>query len=166
MTDMQRFATLLTVLALLCFAAAPVQATGPRQKTRTEYVVTERNPFTGGLQNSRRFLDRDAANLFYAKVAQGHWVKWRFIGINEPLRYRRFSTAAEAQNFITTDGPSKTGKLGFALLTNETSAVAARVSYTTQVVSVNGGGAGGGNGNGNQPDVGGIIDRIIGIIDR
>ncbi len=163
---MQRFAALLTVWSLLLLTSAPVQATSPRPSTRTEYIVTERNPFTGGVQNTRRFLDRNAANAFYSAVARAHWVQWKFIGINEPLRFRRFDSAAAAQNFIRNDGPSKSGKLGFALLTNDTRTVATRVSYTTQVVPVTGGGTGGGNGNGNQPDVGRIIDRIIGIIDR
>lgn len=162
---MQRLAALLTVSTLLVAAATPVQATSPR--TRTEYVVTERNPITGGVQSIRRFTDRNAANNYYSLAARAHWVQWKFMGINEPLRFRRFNSAAAAQTFIQNDGPSKTGKLGFALLTNDTRAVASKVSFTSQVVPVTGGGNGGGNGNGNnQPDVGQIIDRIIGIIDR
>jgi hypothetical protein len=82
---------------------------------------------------------------------------------NEPLRFRRFNSSFAAQSFIDSDGPSKSGKLGFAILTNETRNVATKVKATTVTVPVTGGGNGGGNGG---PDVGEVIDRIIGIIGR
>jgi hypothetical protein len=160
---MTRLLPILTVFSLAFAFAAPVQAT-PRAKTRTEYVVTETHPFTGGTVSTTRFANREAANQHYALVSRAHWVQWRFVGINEPLRYRRFTTPFAAQGFIDTDGPSRSGKLGFAILTNETRNVASRVSLTTVNVPVTGGGRGGGNGNGRE--VIDTIDRIIGIIGR
>ncbi len=156
---MQHPFAIFAVFALAAVAASPAQAT-PR--TRVEYVVTETNPFTGGVVSTTRHSDKAAADRQYAALSKAHWVKWRFVGINEPLRFRRFGSSFAAQRFIETDGPSKTGKLGFAILTNETRNVATKVRLTTVRVPVNGGG----NGGGDAGRVIDTIDRIIGIIGR
>jgi hypothetical protein len=98
------------------------------------YVVSEYNPVTGGVYGTRTFNRQADAYAYRDQLARAHWVKWRFVGVNEPIRYRRFSSSSAAQRFIDTDGPSKTGKLGFALLTNETRAVSTRVSMSTRRV--------------------------------
>jgi hypothetical protein len=158
---MQRLLPLLTVFSLVFAASGPAHATTPR--TRTEYVVKEINPVTNGAVRTERFADRNAANQFYATLSKAHWVKWRFAGINEPLRFRRFSSSFLAQRFIDDNGPSKSGALGIAVLTNETRNVPTKVTLTTVTVPV----TGPGNGRGNPgPDVVEVIDRIIGIIGR
>ena len=156
---MTRLLSLVTVLSLVLGTALPAHAT---PKTRVEYVVTEVNPFTKGIERTQRFTDKGAADRAYAIMSRAHWVKWRFAGVNEPLRFRRFASSAAAQNFIETDGPSKTGKLGFAILTNETRNVATKVSMQQAVVPVTGGRPGPTGPN----EVIDTIDRIIGIIDR
>ncbi len=161
---MQRLLTILAVFGLISATTLSAQAT-PRPKTRTEYVVTEYNPFTKGTVSTTRYSDKRQADRQHALRSKAHWVKWRFAGINEPLRFKRFNSSFEAQRFIDTDGPSKTGKLGFAILTNETRNVASRVSITAVTVPVTGGGNGGG-GSGRNGEVVEIIDTIIGIIDR
>lgn len=158
---MQRLLTLLAVFGLVWATTLSAEAT-PRKRTRTEYVVTEYNPLTGGVVTTARFRDKAAADRQQAALSKVHWVKWRFVGINEPLRFRRFGSSFAAQRFIDTDGPSRTGKLGFAILTNETRVVRTRVAQTAVKVPVNGGGNGGGGG----PNAGEVIDRIIGIIGR
>ncbi len=160
---MPRVLTILAVFGLISATTLTAQAT-PKKKTRLEYVVTEVNPFTGGVVSTTRYNNKAAADRQHAALRKAHWVQWKFFGINEPLRFRRFSSSLAAQNFINTDGPSKTGKLGFAILTNDTRNVATRVRLTTVAVPVNGGGNGGGNGNAGE--VIDAIDRIIGIIDR
>jgi len=158
---MTRLLSILPVLSLAFAAALPAEANA-RPKTRVEYVVTEINPFTKGVERTRRFNTKEAADREYATLSRAHWVKWRFAGINEPLRFRRFDSSYTAQNFINSDGPSKTGKFGFAILTNETKNVAAKVSLTAVTVPVTGGGR-----RPTGPDeVIDTIDRIIGIIDR
>jgi hypothetical protein len=117
----------------------PGPGPGPRPEPRpvrpeTVYVVTEYNPITGGVYSTRRFTKQSDAYNQRDAIARVHWVKWRFAGINEPLRSRRFANGAAAQNFINTDGPSKTGAAGFAILTNETRAVPTRVTITTREV--------------------------------
>jgi len=159
---MTRLLSFLTVFPLVVAATVPAQAT-PKPKTRTEYVISETNPFTGGAESTKRFTDRNAANAYYARVSKAHWVFWRFVGINEPARFRRFESSYVAQRFIDNDGPTKSGKLGVALLTNETRNVPTKVKLTAVVVPITDGGSGGGNG---RPDVGQVIDRLIGIIDR
>lgn len=156
---MTRLLSLLTMFTLVFAATIPAEAT-PR--TRSEYVVTENHPVTNGTVSTRRFTDRNAANQHYAAVSKAHWVKWRFVGINEPLRFRRFDSSFAAQRFIDNDGPSKSGALGIAILTNETRNVPAKVKLTEVKVPV----TGGGNGGGGRPDVVDVIDTIIGIIDR
>ena len=104
----------------------------PVPQPQVEYVVQEYNPITGGLYQTYRFRNRSQAYAMRDNLARAHWVKWRFVGINEPIRYRRFSSSTMAQNFINNDGPSKSGKLGFAILTNETRAVPTRVRMTTR----------------------------------
>lgn len=106
----------------------------PAPQPKYVYVVSEYNPITGGLYRSRTFDRQRDAYAYRDQLARAHWVKWRFMGINEPIRYRRFSSSTSAQRFIETDGPSKTGKLGFALLTKETRAVPTRVSISTRRV--------------------------------
>ena len=156
---MNRLLPIVAVLALTANFASLAQAT-PR--TRVEYIVTETNPFTGGVQSATRFTDKASADRHFATLGKVRWVKWRFAGINEPLKFRRFVSSAAAQNFIETDGPSKTGKLGFAILTNETRNVAGKVKLTSETVPV----TGGGNGGGRPVEVIDVIDRIIGVIDR
>jgi hypothetical protein len=158
---MQRLLTLLVVFGLVSATALPAQAT-PRQKTRLEYVVTEINPVTGGVVSTTRHASKAAADQQYAALSRAHWVKWRFEGINEPLRFRRFKSSFQAQAFIDANGPSKSGALGFAILTKETRNVPTRMKMTTVKVPV----SGGGNGGGNASEVIDTIDRIIGIIDR
>jgi hypothetical protein len=159
---MQRLLTLLAVFGLVSAMTLSAEAT-PRNRTRTEYAVTEYNPFTGGVVTTARFRDKADADRHQAALNKVHWVKWRFAGINEPLRFRRFGTSFAAQRFIDTDGPSKTGKLGFAFLTNETGIVASRVTQTAVAVPISGGGDRGGGDAGEVIDA---IDRIIGIIGR
>ena len=155
---MQRLLTMLAVFGLVSATTISAEAT-PR--TRTEYVVTETHPVTKGVISTKRFANRAEAvrQLDSAKLV--HWVQWRFLGVNEPMRYQRFKSAGEAQNFINTDGPSKSGRLGVAVLTNETKLLRAQVSLTEVKVPVTGGGNGG---NGNAGEVIDTIDRIIGII--
>jgi hypothetical protein len=100
-----------------------------------EYIVTEYNPFTKGVYDTpRRFTDEAEANENYDALRNAHWVQWRFAGINEPLRWRRFSSSTAARRFIDTDGPSKTGALGFAILTDETKVVPGDVRLTKEEV--------------------------------
>jgi hypothetical protein len=106
----------------------------PRPRPNVEYVVKEFNPITGGLYNTKTFAKQSDANAYRDTVARVHWVKWRFAGINEPLRSRRFANSRAAQQFIDSDGPSKTGKAGFAILTNETGAVPARTGMSIRQV--------------------------------
>lgn len=159
---MQRLLTIIAAMGLVSATTLSVQAT-PR--TRTEYVVTETNPFTRGTVSTTRYLDKAQADRQHALRSKAHWVQWRFEGINEPLRFKRFNSSFEAQRFIDSDGPSKTGKFGFAILTGETRNVASRVTIKAITVPVTGGGNGGG-GQGGNGEVVEIIDRIIGIIDR
>jgi len=157
---MQRLLTILAIFGLISASTLSAQAT-PRQRTRTEYVVTEYNPFTGGKVSTARFFDRAQADRQYDSLSKAHWVKWRFVGINEPLRFQRFKSSFEAQYFINHDGPSKSGKLGFAILTNETRVVPTRVRIAAFTVPVNGGG----NNGGGQVGSGEVIDTIGRIID-
>lgn len=106
----------------------------PRPRPTVEYVVKEFNPITGGLYSTKVFAKESDANSYRDSVARVHWVKWRFAGINEPLRSRRFANSRTAQNFVDTDGPSKTGKAGFAILTDETRVVPARTGLSTRRV--------------------------------
>lgn len=161
---MSRLLAILAAVALVSATTVTAQAT-PRPKTRLEYMVTEINPMTGGVVTTKRFSSKSDADQVYGALSRTHWVKWRFVGINEPLRYRRFKSSFEAQRFINTDGPSKSGKLGFAILTNETRVVAGKVTLTTVRVPVSGGDAGGGRG-ADPGEVIDAIDRIIGIIGR
>lgn len=164
---MTRLLITLALFATISATTLTAQAT-PKQKTRREYIVTEFNPVTKGTVSTTRFADKAAADRHYAGLSKAHWVQWRFHGINEPLRFRRFKSSFEAQRFINSDGPSRSGKLGFAILTNETSNVPTRVTFRTVTVPVSGGGSGGGggngNGNGNAGEVIDAIDKIIGII--
>ncbi len=160
---MTRLLITLAVFATISAATLTAQAT-PKQKTRLQYVVTESNPFTGGVVSTTRYFDRADADRHHAALSKAHWVQWKFFGINEPLRFKRFKSSFEAQRFIASDGPSKTGKLGFAILTNDTRNVATRVTIRTVTVPVSGGGSGGGGGNGNAGEVIDAIDKIIGII--
>jgi hypothetical protein len=114
--------------------------------------------------STKRYTARNQATQQLDSLKAAHWVQWRFMGINEPLRFQRFKSAGEAQHFINTDGPSKSGKLGIALLTDETKMLRSNVTPREMVVPVTGGGNGGGNGN--QGQVIDTIDRIIGIIGR
>jgi hypothetical protein len=155
---MQRF---LPVLAMFALSAAVTSTAYATPRTRIEYVVTEYNPFTGGRVSTNRYTDKAAADRRHAEAKKAHWVKWRFVGVNEPLRFRRFQNSFAAQDFIENDGPSKTGKLGFAILTNETRNVASKVSLTTVTVPVTDG-----RGGGDTDEVIDTIDRIIGIIGR
>ncbi len=159
---MTRLLSIIAVFGLVSATTLTAEAT-PR-RTRIEYVVTESHPRTGGVISTRRYANRDQATQQHDALRSAHWVQWRFMGINEPMRYQRFKTAGEAQNFINTDGPSKTGKLGIALLTDETKMLRSNVTLREIVVPVTGGGNGGGNGN--QGQVIDTIDRIIGIIGR
>jgi hypothetical protein len=99
-----------------------------------EYVVTEFNPITGGVYRTRTFSRQADANAYKDSVSRVHWVQWRFVGINEPLRSRRFSSSTAAQRFIDTDGPSRSGAAGFAILTHETSIEPARVRVAARQV--------------------------------
>lgn len=108
----------------------------PRPQPRVEYVVSEYNPITGGVYRTQRFATRSQANLYRDSLARAHWVKWRFVGINEPIRFQRFNSVTAAQHFIANDGPSKSGKLGFALLENKTRAVPTRTTLSTQRTSL------------------------------
>jgi hypothetical protein len=158
---MSRLLTVLAVFGLVLVATLAAEAT-PKKKTRTEYVVVETNPITGGVVSTTRFPNKSAADRQFAARRKAHWVKWRYAGINEPLRFKRFNSSFEAQRFIDTDGPSKSGKFGFAILTNETRNVPTRVKLTAVAVPVSGGGNRGGD---VDPDkVIGAIDRIIGIL--
>jgi hypothetical protein len=159
---MYRLLITLAVFGLVSATSLSSQAT-PRNRTRVEYIVTEYNPMTGGKVSTNRYYDRTSADRQYDSLSKAHWVKWRFVGINEPLRFRRFRSSYEAQNFINNDGPSKSGKLGFAILTNQTRIVPTKVTLTTVNVPVNGGGPGNG-GNVDAGQVVGVIDKIIGII--
>ncbi len=150
---------LLTLVAALGLASSFTLTAEATPRTRTEYVVTERHPATGGVVLTNRFSSRTEAVRYYDSLGRAHWVQWKFMGINEPMRYRRFSSHAAAQTFINTDGPSKTGKLGFALLTNDTKILKSRVSFSQVEVPVSGGG-------GNPGEVIDVIEGIIGIIDR
>jgi hypothetical protein len=161
---MTRLLTLVAALGLVSTFTLTAEAT-PRKRTRTEYVVTERHPGTGGVVSTSRYTSRNEAVRYYDALGRAHWVQWKFMGINEPMRYRRFSSHSAAQTFINTDGPSKTGKLGFALLTNDTKILKSRVSFTQVEVPVSGGG-GGGNGGGNPSEVIDVIEGVIGIIGR
>ena len=102
----------------------------PRPRPTVEYVVKEFNPITGGLYSTKVFAKQSDANAYRDSVARVHWVKWRFAGINEPLRSRRFANSRTAQNFVDSDGPSKTGKAGFAILTDETRVIPARTGLS------------------------------------
>lgn len=157
---MQRLLTLLAVFGLVSATTVLAQATPP--KTRAEYVVTETHPATKGVISKKRYANRAQALQQHDALQSAHWVQWRFMGINEPMRYQRFKTAGEAQRFINSDGPSKSGRLGVALLTNETKMLRAKVTLAEAVVPVTGGGNGGGTRN--PDEVIDTIDRIIGII--
>ncbi len=105
----------------------------PQPQPTYTYTVTEYNPFTGGVIGTpRTFSNRNSAEAYRSSIARVHWVKWRFVGINEPLRWQRFGSSTSAQNFVRNDGPSRSGKLGFAILTHETRVVAGRVSLTSR----------------------------------
>ena len=80
---MQRLLTVLAVFGIMAATTLSADAT-PRKKTRTEYVVTEHHPFTGGVVSTKRYTDRAAADRQSAALSKAHWVKWRFVGINEP----------------------------------------------------------------------------------
>jgi hypothetical protein len=157
---MTRLLTLVAALGLVSTFTLTAQAT-PR--TRTEYVVAEVHPATKGAVSTTRYRNRADAVRHYDSLKKAHWVQWKFLGINEPMRYRRFTSAAQAQAFINNDGPSKSGKLGIALLTNDTKILKSRVSFSQVEVPVSGGGNGGG---GNAGEVIDVIEGIIGIIDR
>jgi hypothetical protein len=149
---MKRYAARLTLVATLVAGAtlAPVyesQAAPPQKNTfhpapkpqvpyKTEYVVTEYNPITGGVFNTYRYPDANAANRRADLLRRVHWVKWRFVGINEPLRSRRFDNSTAAQQFIDSNGPSRSGALGIGILTNETRAVPATVVVRQERVPV------------------------------
>jgi hypothetical protein len=106
----------------------------PRPNPNLVYVVTEYNPITGGVYNSQSFNNRSDAYAYRDAVARVHWVKWRFVGINEPLRSRRFQTSFAAQRFIDSDGPSRSAALGVAILTGETRVVPTRVNISSRLL--------------------------------
>jgi hypothetical protein len=160
---MTRLLPLVAALGLVSTFTLTAEAT-PR--TRTEYVVTELHPATNGVVSTARYTNRADALRRYDMLTKVHWVQWKFIGINEPMRYRRFATVGLAQAFINDDGPSKSGKLGIALLTGDTKILKGRVTFSQVQVPVTGGGDGGRVGGGNAGEVIDAIDRIIGIIGR
>jgi hypothetical protein len=126
---MPRLLALLVVCGLVSATTLTAEAT-PRKKTRTEYIVTEVHPGTGGRISTARFPTRAAALQHHDILKTGHWVQWKYVGINEPMRYQRFKTAGLAQAFIDNDGPSRSGRLGIALLTGDTKILPAKVSFT------------------------------------
>lgn len=161
---MQRLLTLLAFSGFVSAATLSAEATPP--KNRREYIVTETHPATRGAISTKRFANQSQALQHADALRAAHWVQWRFMGINEPLRFQRFKSAGEAQKFINNDGPSKSGKLGIALLTDETKMLRSRVLLSEVVVPVTGGGGNGSGGNGGAGEVIDVIDRIIGVIDR
>ena len=112
----------------------PLPPRPPRPNPNLVYVVTEYNPITGGVYNTQSFNNRSDAYVYRDAMARIHWVKWRFVGINEPLRSRRFQTSVAAQRFIDSNGPSRSGAAGFALLTGETRVVPTRVNISSRLL--------------------------------
>ncbi|MGH7390224.1 MAG: hypothetical protein ACREM3_12320 [Candidatus Rokuibacteriota bacterium] len=106
----------------------------PPPKVAVKHVVTERNPFSGGVESTREFAEADRA-VFTRECAERrkvHWVSWRYAGINEPLRSRRFATRAAAQRFVDDRGPQKMGTVPALTVLGEAAAVvAARVACDT-----------------------------------
>jgi hypothetical protein len=94
------------------------------------YLVTEYNPFSKGVENQKVFSPQESAKYTqtcnaYKKI---HWVKWRYAGINEPLRTLRFSSYRAAQGFIDNNGPAKKGLIpGIAFLSEPAKIVPAKV---------------------------------------
>jgi hypothetical protein len=107
----------------------------PKRQPQYEYVVQEYNPINGSLVATYRFRDRSQANAMQDRLARAAWVQWRFVGVNQPLKFRRFSSGSAAQNFILAKGPQKSGKLGWAVLKKgDTRVLATRVRMTTRRV--------------------------------
>lgn len=99
-----------------------------------KYVVTERNPFSGGVESAREFAqaDHSAFTRYCLERRKTHWVSWRYVGINEPLRSRRFPTREAAQRFIDDRGPQNLGAVpALTALGQAAAIVAARVACDT-----------------------------------
>lgn len=105
----------------------PVPPAPPRAAVK--YVVTERNPFSGGVESAREFGEAEQAAFTRecTERSKVHWVSWRSIGVSEPLRSRRFATREAAQRFIDDGGPQKV----FPVLGQAAAIVAARVGCDT-----------------------------------
>ena len=102
----------------------------PPPEPRYRFEAVEKNPFTGGVERKRDFAHESRAAYEQACTSfrKVHWVKWRYFGINEPLRSKRFATRAQAQAFIDRNGPAEVAAVkGIAILSEAATLVAARV---------------------------------------
>lgn len=116
---------------------APRPASPTPPPAAVKYVVTERNPFSGGVETAREFAQADhpAFTRYCMELRKTHWVSWRYVGINEPLRSRRFPTRQAAQRFIDDRGPQNLGAVPALTALGEAAAiVAARVACDTIVL--------------------------------
>lgn len=133
-----------TVIALLVGGTAPwwwsalfdsePPAPPAPPRAAVKYVVTERNPFSNGIESVREFAaaDHDAFTRECTKRGKVHWVSWRYAGINEPQHSRRFATRQAAQTFIDTRGPQNQGAVpALTILGQAAAIVAARVACAT-----------------------------------
>jgi len=103
----------------------------PEPEQRLRFLVSESNPFTGGLERQAEFQheQRDAYTKACDAYRKVHWVKWRYAGISEPLRTQRFASRPAAQRFVDDKGPAKKGAIpGFAILSEPATLVAAKVT--------------------------------------
>jgi hypothetical protein len=115
---------------------APRPASPTPPPAAIKYVVTERNLFSGGVE-TREFAqaDQPAFTRHCMELRKAHWVSWRYVGIYEPLRSRRFPTRQAAQRFIDDRGPQNLGAVpAFTVLGEAAAIVAARVACDTIVL--------------------------------
>jgi hypothetical protein len=103
----------------------------PSASVKVKYVVTERNPFSGGVESAPEFTDHAAFARECTARNKVHWVSWVYVGVSEPLQSRRFATREAAQRFIANGGPLNMRPRAINILAKPATIVAARVACET-----------------------------------
>ncbi|MBE9032672.1 hypothetical protein IQ266_23325 [filamentous cyanobacterium LEGE 11480] len=93
--------------ALAFSAVAPMTATSVDAQSNRRYVVTVQNPVTRKVETRTRPLTTTTANRTYRSYRRTHYAIFRYAGINETTRTKRFSTQRAAQRYLDTNGPCR-----------------------------------------------------------
>lgn len=80
-------------------AEAGRKGSGRGRDKKTDYRVELKHPRTGGVVSSRVVDTAAQADALRSKYAKQHWKFWKYHGIGEPLRQRRFGSESAARNY-------------------------------------------------------------------